>query len=341
MLGDAGQSMHPRSLSVALDEPYDPPMAPRSDRDLIVVAGEGLVDLIVRPEGQVEAIPGGGPFNAARALGRLGCRVAFLGRLSTDRFGRILRSRLEEDGVDLSLAPTTDDPTLLAIAEVDETGAATYRFHTAGTAAAGLAMADVAGVLPAETRALHVGTLGLLLEPMATTIAGLVGGVRDDVLVIADPNIRPSAIRDEAGYRARLAALTPRVDVVKASVDDLRWIEPSMDAVTAAEQLVASGPAAVLVTDGAGPIRIVGRGGTVVVPVPDVPVVDTVGAGDAFGAGFLAAWIRAGHRRADLSDLDAVAEAVRFGARVGAWTVGRAGADPPTLADLAAEGAMR
>lgn len=316
-------------------------MAPRTDRDLVVVAGESLVDLIVRPDGHAEAVPGGGPFNAARALGRLGCRVAFLGRLSTDRFGRILRSRLQEDGVDLSLAPTTDDPTLLAIAEVDESGAATYRFHTAGTSAAGLTNADVAGGLPAETRALHVGTLGLVLEPMATTMAGLVAGVADDVLVMADPNIRPSAIRDEAGYRARLAALTPRVDVVKASVDDLRWLKPSLDAVTAAQELVTSGPAAVLVTDGAGPIRVVGRDGTVVVPVPDVPVVDTVGAGDAFGAGFLAAWVRAGHRRANLADLDAIVESVRFGVQVGAWTVGRAGADPPTLADLAPEGAMR
>jgi fructokinase len=316
-------------------------MAPRTDRDLIVVAGESLVDLIVRADGRVEAVPGGGPFNTARALGRLGCRVAFLGRLSTDRFGRILRSRLEEDGVDLSLAPTTDDPSLLAVAEIDETGTATYRFHTAGTAAAGLEPADVASGLPAATRALHVGTLGLVLEPMATTIAALVHDATDDVLVMADPNIRPSAIRDEAGYRERLGRLMPRFGIVKASVDDLRWLEPSMSAVAAAQKLVANGPAAILVTDGVEPIRVVGRGGTVVVPVPDVPVVDTVGAGDAFGAGFLAAWIRNGHRQPDLADLDTVAEAVRFGVRVGAWTVGRAGADPPTLADLAAEGAMR
>jgi fructokinase len=153
---------------------------------------------------------------------------------------------------------------------------------------------------------------------------------------MADPNIRPAAIRDVPGYRERLTALWPRVDVVKASVDDLRWLEPSVEPVAAAERLIGSGPAVVLVTDGAGSIHVVRRTGTVVVPVPDVPVVDTVGAGDAFGAGFLAAWTRAGARRADLADVDVVVEAVRFGVRVGAWTVGRAGADPPTRADLGA-----
>jgi fructokinase len=338
---DAGQSIHPCSLSVAFDGPYDPPMAPRSDRDLIVVAGESLVDLIVRPDGLVDEIPGGGPYNTARALARLGVRVAYLGRISTDDRGRTLRAQLEADGVELFLARSTDDPTLIAHAVLDEDGAATYRFEADGSAAAGLEPGDISGGLPRETLALHVGTLGLVLEPMATTIDGLVRDAADDVLVMADPNIRPSAIRDEAGFRTRLARLMPRVDVVKASVDDLRWLEPSTEPVTAARQLVESGPAAVLITDGAGPIHVVGRGGTAIVPVADVPVVDTVGAGDAFGAGFLAAWIRGGHRRADLADLDAVAEAVRFGARVGAWTVGRAGADPPTLADLAVEGAMR
>src|SRR5947209_1330543 len=105
---------------------------------MIVVAGESLIDLLVRPDGGVVATPGGGPFNVARSLGRLGAPVAFLGRLSSDAFGRILREHLVDAGVDLSLAPTTNDPTMLAVAEIDDGGAATYRFHFAGTAAVGL-----------------------------------------------------------------------------------------------------------------------------------------------------------------------------------------------------------
>src|SRR5437879_12168320 len=90
---------------------------------MIVVAGESLIDLIVRPDGRVEATPGGGPYNVARTLGRLGCDVSFLGRLSTDRFGSILRAGLADAGVDLGLAPSTEAPTLLAVAELDADGA--------------------------------------------------------------------------------------------------------------------------------------------------------------------------------------------------------------------------
>lgn len=65
-------------------------------------------------------------------------------------------------------------------------------------------------------------------------------------------------------------------------------------------------------------------------PVPSVPVVDTVGAGDAFGAGFVAAWTGAGNGRADLGDLDQVVAAARYAITVGAMTATRHGADPPT-----------
>src|SRR4029453_2048042 len=84
---------------------------------MIVVAGEALIDLLVRPDGRLVAGAGGGPFNTARTIGRLGGQVAFLGRLSTDRFGATLREGLAESDVDLSLAETTDAPTTLAIAE--------------------------------------------------------------------------------------------------------------------------------------------------------------------------------------------------------------------------------
>ena len=306
---------------------------------MIVVAGESLVDLLVREDGSVTATPGGGPYNVARALGRLERPVAFLGRLSTDRFGRILHERLEADGVDLSLAPDTDDPTLLAVAELDAGGSARYRFHTAGTAAVGLVPADIPAGLPASTTVFQVGTLGLVLEPMATTIEGLVATVRPDVLVMADPNCRPAAIVDEPAYRARLGRVLARTDMVKVSTDDLAWLEPDLDAVAATRRLIAAGPRVVLVTDGGRAVRMVTATDVTTIDVPPVRVVDSVGPGDAFGAGFLAAWTGGGRGRAELADAAALADATRFAIVVGARTAERAGADSPRLAEL--EGVAR
>jgi fructokinase len=301
---------------------------------MIVVAGESLIDLIVGPDGRVEAIPGGGPYNVARTLGRLGHAVAFLGRLSTDRFGSILRAGLAAENVDLDLAVATDAPTLLAVAELDAGGAATYHFYADGTAAPGLTAVDLPDGLPATTTALHVGTLGLVFEPMAATIEALVLRARPDVLVVADPNCRPTAIVDPVGYRARLQRVLGRVDIVKASVDDLAWLDPGTVPVDAARRLTEHGPAAVLVTDGARPVRLVTATGDMELAVPAVRVVDTVGAGDAFGAGFLAAWTAAGRGRGDLDDEAALVAATRFAIEVGALTTTRAGAEPPRLAEL-------
>ena len=301
---------------------------------MIVVAGESLIDLLVRADGRVTATPGGGPFNTARALARLGVPTAFLGRLSSDAFGRILRTCLAEDGVDLSLAPTTADPTLLAVADIAADGSATYRFHAIGSAAAGLTPTDLPDGLPPTTTALHVGTLGLVLEPMATTIAGLVAAAAPDALVMVDPNCRPAAIADEAAYRSRLAAVVDRADVVKVSVDDLAWLDPARSPVDAARALLVERSSVALVTDGGGPVRVVTGASVTEVPVPRVAVVDTVGAGDAFGAGFLAAWARAGRGRAELADAEALVAAVRFAVEVGAVSTTRPGADPPRLAEL-------
>ena len=105
----------------------------------ILVAGEALVDLIITPDGAIEAIHGGGPFNVARTIARLGQPTGFLGLLSDDAFGRARwRSSLAADGVDLVGAPPTELPTTLALAEIDPEGAASYRFYADGTSAPGL-----------------------------------------------------------------------------------------------------------------------------------------------------------------------------------------------------------
>ena len=301
---------------------------------MIVVAGESLVDLVVRHDGTVTATPGGGPYNVARALGRLGTEVAFLGRISTDPFGRVLRAGLEADGVDPGCVTQTDDPTMLAVAEIDPHGTAAYRFYAHGTAAVGLSAGDIPDGLPAATTAFHVGSLGLVLEPMAATIERLVLEAPAGVLVVADPNCRPAAIHDPADYRARLERVLGRVDVVKVSTEDLAWLEPGGEPVAAARRLLAGGAAVALLTDGPRPVRVVTRAGVAALEVPDVAVLDTIGAGDAFGAGFLAAWTRARHGRAELGDTAAVLQGTRFAIEIGARTVARAGADPPTSEEL-------
>jgi len=300
---------------------------------VIVVAGEALVDLIVRADGSIAPSPGGGPYNAARTIARLGAPVSWLGALSSDRFGRQLEALLATDGVSLGLVQRTDAPTTLALAELDGSGNAAYRFYTEGTAAPAVIAPPIGGRLPEGTRALHVGTLGLVLEPMATTLEGIVGGLPDDVLLFVDPNCRPSVIGDAERYRARMARVLRRADVVRASVDDLAFLRPGDDAPTAASWIASVGARVVLVTDGARPVRVWSGGGVRVLAVPGVAVVDTVGAGDSFGGAALAWLVHEAVGRASL-DLDTAVRAARFGIRAAGIASGRAGAEPPTLAEL-------
>lgn len=301
---------------------------------MIVVAGEALIDILVQPDGRLVGVPGGGPFNTARTIGRLGGQVAFLGCLSTDRFGGVLRAALADDGVDLSMAEPTDAPTTLAIAEIDDDGSASYRFHTAGTSATELSRDAVEAALATRPRAVHLGTLGLVLEPIAEALAAEVVGVGVETLVMLDPNCRARAIRDRAAYLDRLERVEARADVVKVSVDDLAYLAPDRLPVAAAGAILDRGPTVVLVTDGPRPVFAVTAAGTFEVATPAVTVADTVGAGDAFGGGFLARWIERGAGRTDLADTATLRDAIAFAVAVAVRTCQRPGADPPLRADL-------
>ncbi len=301
---------------------------------MIIVAGESLIDLLLQPDGRLSASLGGGPFNTARTIGRLGGSVAYLGCLASDRFGRQLRAALHDDGVDLSLVTTTDLPTTLAIAELDDDGAAVYRFHTAETAAPSLDDAAVSVAIDRGPAALHVGTLGLVLEPMASVLAAGVERVGESTLVMLDANCRASAIRDRTGYLARLSRVAARADVIKVSVDDLGYVAPGAAPMDAVQALAGRSHGVVLLTDGGRPVVAVTRTETIEVPVPNVDVVDTVGAGDAFGGAFLTRWIELGRGRRDLDDGEAVRAAVALAIQVANLTCQRPGADPPRRAEL-------
>ena len=288
----------------------------------------------MRPDGELVPVAGGGPYNAARAVARLGVPCAWIGGLSADRFGRMLEAGLAADGVSLDLAQRTDLPTTLALAELDEHGAAAYRFYTEGTSAPAVYPGPLAGGLPPGTRAVLTGTLGFVLEPMATTLEAWVADLPDDVVVMVDPNCRPSITRDPGAYRARLARVLVRTDIVKASAEDLAFLRPGETAEAVVAWIGSLGPRVILVTDGGRPVTVAVDGVVHRVPAPTVRVVDTVGAGDTFGGAFLACLVHGGVTRSTVVDEAALLRAVRFAVRASAVVCERAGADPPTLDEL-------
>jgi fructokinase len=296
---------------------------------LIVVCGEALIDLVDNGDGTQRSTPGGGPYNTARGLARLGVPTAFLGRLSDDAFGRELADCLAKDGVSLELASIGSEPTTIAAAVLDPDGLAEYEFLVAGTSAPYLTPEMVPDEFRSEVDAIHVGTLGLVLEPMASTLSELVAHEAGRRLVMLDPNIR-SGLIDDGEYRRRLHGLLRQSTLVKASLGDLAWLYPEVQIEALAENLLAEGVRLVVVTMGADGAFAASRRASASVPAVRVKVVDTIGAGDAFGAAVLA-WLH-DHGAVDLEldlETDQLETALSFACRAAAITCTRAGAEPP------------
>lgn len=300
----------------------------------IVVAGDALVDLIIGQDGSATPAPGGGQYNAARTMARLGADAHFLGRISDDWFGTMLRGGLEADGVGTGLLVETGDPTTLALAEIDASGVSHYHWYIEKTTVPGLEAADALLALDPAPGALHVGTLGLAMEPIADSLATLVAQAPAETFVMVDPNCRPNATPDFDRYVARMRRILERADVVKGSDEDFAYLQLAATPEASARLLVAGGAGAVLLTQGSDVARGFCAGGEIEVSVPVVEVSDTVGAGDAFGGAFLAMWLEWGYGRDDLSDPEKLRRAVEFAVRAAAINCERAGAEPPTRAEM-------
>jgi len=303
---------------------------------LIVVCGEALIDLIDNGDGTQRPTPGGGPFNTARALARLGVPTAFLGRLSTDALGRELADLLVADGASISLASCGPEPTTIAVAAVDGDGLAEYQFVVEGTSAPNLTSSMLPESLPEEVDSIHLGTLGLALEPMASTLVELVGRESGRRLVMLDPNVRPGLISDHE-YRDRLEAVIPLSTIVKASVADLDWLYGGLGYEVAAERMLDGGVRLVLVTLGAEGAFGATADLRIRVQAPRVEVVDTIGAGDVFGAAVLARLYESDRLRPELKlDADELRTLLGFACEAAAIVCKRVGAEPPWRSELGA-----
>jgi sugar/nucleoside kinase (ribokinase family) len=262
----------------------------------LLVAGELNPDIIVTGEdvapefGQVERLVDGiiltiGSSSAITASGaaRLGLNVAFVGVVGDDPFGRWMLDALSARGVDV--AGCRIDPAL-------PTGASVILAHrtdrailtSMGTIAA-LTVADLPDELLARASHLHVGSL-FLQDGLRADLAGVFRRARAlGATTSFDPNWDPRGTWD-GGIRPILDA----TDVVLPNREEAQRIARVDEEIEAGRTLAGMGPVVAMKLGAEGGL-VFGRDAAARVGGPHVDVVDAVGAGDAFDAGFLLGWL--------------------------------------------------
>jgi fructokinase len=308
-----------------------------------VVCGETLIDLVQADVGSNDsfsstwlALSAGGPMNSAVALGKLGADTHFLGRLSRDAFGRQLRQHILEANVKLDLATESSQATSIAVVSLDEQGVASYTFHFNDTANFGWQPDDLPELSSGDW--LHIASLSCIVSPGAEVLVDWMGDVRSGVSY--DINVRPSVITDPDVYWSKvqpwLRVVGRRQGIVKASDEDIKFLakaeasgagqgggDPVELAGTWVEQY-GFGLAVITLGPGGG-VAIEPGGNITRVPGFPTKVVDTVGAGDTFMAGFLDGWVKLNL---------GLAGSLERGAAAASIVCARRGPQPPTSAEV-------
>lgn len=290
----------------------------------VLVVGESLIDVVDRDGTRTRHV-GGSPLNVAFGLGRLGIPTVFATEFGDDEDGAAIAAHLASAGVEIERTDAGTRPTASAVASIGPDGSASYEFD--------LEWEFSRPPVVSGLQAVHVGSIGALRRPGADGVLALVEALPREVLVTFDPNIRPALVGSRDETRALVERYAARAAVVKLSDEDAEWLYPSGDAV---ERLLAGGARLVAVTHGAAGSVLHAAGATVNVPARPTRAVDTIGAGDAYMTGLLAAVLRRGTHvvldgGASPADLAALG---RVAAVAAAITVGRAGAVPPTAVEL-------
>lgn len=300
----------------------------------VLVLGEALIDVVVRPDGSTSEYVGGSPANVAKGVARLGHDAILATHLAHDARGDRIAAELAADGVRFTDRTFEAERTPTATAHLDASGAASYDFDLAWKVERSLR------VPPGGH--LHTGSIAATLEPGATAVRLIADRNRPTATISYDPNARPGIMGDVAQARAQVEVLAARSDVVKVSDEDLSWLYgEGADVERVARLWQKGGPSLIVLTrGGAGSLAFV-DGEAIEYGAGDADVVDTVGAGDSFMAGLISGLLDLGYlggpdARARLSAAthDDVRPAIERAVACAAITVSRAGANPPTRAEL-------
>jgi len=313
---------------------------------MILCIGEAVIDMFqknVPGLGEVFLpLPGGCSYNTSIAISRLGSPAAFIGRLSTNFFGKIQIERLRENNVRDDLLIRCDQNPILAFIKTEEGRQPQYAFYDEGTADR-LLSTDELPPLPPETTCIVFGSVSMCMEPIATTIETFINKAAEKTVIAFDPNIRPMMIKDRAAYLKRFEKWAGVSTIVKISAEDYEYVDSGKNPREALRNILAMGSRLVIITlgpDGAAAMLRRDDGSVIETGSPafDAGIVaDTVGAGDTFLGTFLV-WLRQRNKLshnaiANLSEND-LNDALTFANKAAAIVCTRRGAEPPTLEEI-------
>jgi fructokinase len=317
----------------------------------IVCFGEILIDLLAQPPATPDTpraflqYAGGAPANVAVAAARLGADTHFAGMLGQDMFGDFLAESLADAGVATDCIVRTDRAkTALAFVALDAQGERSFSFYRPPAADLLFRADDFVPACFDGTRSFHVCSNSLTEEEIAqATFDGMQRARAAGALVSVDLNLRPSLWAADVDPTPRLWQLLERAELVKLSREELDFLAAPLGdngGEQVIQRLLGAQAHAVVVTDGAAPMRWFTRHDQGTVTGFQVSTVDSTAAGDAFVGGLLFAL---GERGADgtafadfCRDATGLRAAIRFGAAVGALAVTRKGsfAAMPSLDDV-------
>lgn len=320
-------------------EPAEPVPPLRRGALMFLVCGEALWDLIAveGPGGlSFDARIGGSPFNVAVGLARLGQRSGLLTGLSTDRLGVRLAAALEAEGVATGFLVRSDRPSTLSVVDVGPEGSPAYAFYGEGAADREVRVQDLPGLGP-DVWGLHAGSYSTAVEPVGSTLLELFEREAGRRLTSFDPNVRLTVEPDAALWRARIERFAGLSDVIKVSDEDLGLLYAGTPAEELAIRWLSAGAGLVVVTRGEGGAEAFSETGRIAVPGRQVPVTDTVGAGDTFQAALLAGLAERGiwgRNALDTTTRHDIGGLVDFAVAAAAITCTRRGADLPRRGEL-------
>ena len=280
--------------------------------------------------------PGGAPANACIAIARNGLKTAFLGKLGNDDFGKLLKTTLEKDGVELLCPELTDEAvTTLAFVTLYEGGERSFTFVRKPGADILLSKDDVKEEMIQNTKILHAGSVGMSANPSREAhFKAMEMAKKAGKLVSYDVNYR-NMIWSFEDAKAVVDQVLPYVDLLKISDEELDFVGGEANIPNVMKENNIS---VVIETLGSKGAKFFFDGKEAVVEGHKVKAVDATGAGDAFWGGFLSSLLMSGVSKTEDLNEDLLRKALEYGNASGGLCVQKMGGIPalPTKEDIEA-----